>query len=369
MEWLKNMSLKKSFFLLSVGCVFVSLVLIILVFLGCGAIREDYPASGISLSLDGAVTRMEPVTAEQQHMLSLMSLLEIFSCAVFPLVGLGTAGSLFYHIKLKEPIELLRDGTAHIRANDLNFSISAVSADELGQICTAFETMRLELLKTNQELWKQAEERKRLNAAFSHDLRNPVTVIKGTVKLLKQGIADDQALERLESYTLRIEQYVEAMSSIQRLEQMPVRISECTYTVLWSELADTVKLFAPELCMSISAPDKGSVKLDHGMFLTVAENLINNAARFSRSKIQIQIVENKDFLSLSVIDDGSGYPAELVQNGPKPFGKRNEDTSHFGMGLYSSGILCIKHGGFFKLENVDGKGAMATAFFQIDFKS
>ena len=56
MEWLKNMSLKKSFFLLSVGCVFVSLVLIILVFLGCGAIREDYPASGISLSLDGAVT-------------------------------------------------------------------------------------------------------------------------------------------------------------------------------------------------------------------------------------------------------------------------------------------------------------------------
>ena len=97
MEWLKNMSLKKSFFLLSVGCVFVSLVLIILVFLGCGAIREDYPASGISFSLDGAVTRMEPVTAEQQHMLSLMSLLEIFSCAVFPLVGLGTAGSFFYH--------------------------------------------------------------------------------------------------------------------------------------------------------------------------------------------------------------------------------------------------------------------------------
>lgn len=94
MEWLKDMSLKKSLFLLSVGCVFVSLVLIILVFLGCGAIRGNYPASGISFSLDGVVTRMEPVTAEQQRMLSLMSGFEIFSCAVFPLVGLGTAGSL-----------------------------------------------------------------------------------------------------------------------------------------------------------------------------------------------------------------------------------------------------------------------------------
>ncbi len=187
--------------------------------------------------------------------------------------------------------------------------------------------------------------------------------------MLKQGIADDQALERLESYTLRIEQYVEAMSSIQRLEQMPVQISECTYTVLQSELEDTVKLFAPKLCLLISAPDRGSVKLDHGMFLTVAENLISNAARFSRSKIQIQIMENKDFLSFSVIDDGFGYPAELVQNGPKPFGKLNEDTVHFGMGLYSSGILCIKHGGMLKLENIDGQGAMATAFFQINLKS
>lgn len=309
---------------------------------------------------------MEQPTPEQQKILSMLSFVEVLSCVVLPLAGLGTSGVLFYHIKLKRPIELLRDGTAHIRAHDLNFSVPVVSSDELGRICAAFEKMRAELLKTNQELWRQTEERKRLNAAFSHDLRNPVTVIKGTVKLMKQGIADDQALERLESYTLRIEQYVEAMSSIQRLEQMPVRIRECMYAILRSELEDTARLFAPELCLSISVPDKGSVKLDHGIFLTVAENLISNAARFSRNKLQIQLIENKDFLSLSVIDDGSGYPDELVQNGPKPFGKLNEDTVHFGMGLYNSEILCIKHGGMLKLKNVDGQGAMATASFQIN---
>ena len=76
--------------------------------------------------------------------------------------------------------------------------------------------MRAELLKANQELWEQAEERKRLNAAFSHDLRNPVTVLKGTIKLIRQGKEDGQAFERLEDYVLRIENYVEAMSGIQR---------------------------------------------------------------------------------------------------------------------------------------------------------
>ena len=232
MEWLKNMSLKKSLFLLSVGCVLVSLILIFLVFSVCGAIRENYPTCGISFSFGGAETRLEPVTEEQQRVLSLLSGIEIFSCAVFPLTGLGIAGGLFYRIKLKRPIELLRDGTEHIRANDLNFSIPAVSTDELGQICAAFETMRLELLKTNKELWHQAEERKRLNAAFAHDLRNPITVLKGSLKLLRKGTPDEQIIDRLQSYTLRIEQYVEAMSSIQRIEQMPVRISEVTALTL-----------------------------------------------------------------------------------------------------------------------------------------
>ena len=365
MERIKNMGLKKSLFFLSVSCVFISLLLVLFILYICESASENFPKGGISYSIDGGVTLLEQPTPEQQKILSMLTFAELFSCVFFPLAGLGGAGVLFYHIKLKRPIDLLRDGTAHIRAHDLNFSVPAISTDELGQICAAFEKMRVELLKSNQELWRQTEERKRLNAAFSHDLRNPVTVIKGTIKMMKQGIADDQALERLESYTLRIEQYVEAMSSIQRLEQMPVRISECTYTILRSELEDTVKLFAPDLRLSISAPDEGPVKLDHGMFLTVAENLISNAARFSRSKIEIQLVENKDFLSLSVIDDGSGYPDELVQNGPKPFGKRNEDTVHFGMGLYSSGILCIKHGGELKLENKDGQGAITTAIFQI----
>lgn len=63
------------------------------------------------------------------------------------------------------------------------------SDDELGQLCAAFETMRKELLKSNQELWRQAEERKRLNAVSSHDLRNPITVLKGTVKLLRQALS------------------------------------------------------------------------------------------------------------------------------------------------------------------------------------
>ena len=178
-----------------------------LVFMICNSISSNFPSGGIEILADGSVVKMETPTETQQNILSMLGIIQIVSCIVLPMGGLALSGILYYHIKLKQPISTLRNGISRIRNHDLDFSMPVHSDDELGQLCTAFDTMREELLKSNQELWRQAEERKRLNAAFSHDLRNPITVLKGTIKLLRQGTADEQAIDRLESYTLRIEQY------------------------------------------------------------------------------------------------------------------------------------------------------------------
>ena len=223
----------------------------------------------------------------------------------------------------------------------------------------------LELLRTHQELWRQAEERKRLNAAFAHDLRNPITVLKGSVKLLRQNPADQQTLVRLETYTVRIEQYVEAMRSIQQLEQLSVRTEDVSWAVLRSELEETARLLAPTLDTEVRGPDMERVRLDHGIFLTVAENLIGNAARFARKKLEIILALEGNTLLLSVVDDGPGFPRALLQDGPKPFGKSEAHPEHWGMGLYNSGFLCRKHGGGLRLENRTEGGAAAIASLQI----
>ena len=389
MERIKNMGLKKAFFLLAVMCLLGSLLLTAAVWAGSSALRSAFPAGGIAFGPDGMITYLEEPTGEQRAVSAALGYIQIFSCILFPVCGLAGAGALFYRLKCRAPIMILQEGVLRIRKQDLDFAIPVVSDDELGQLCAAFETMRAELLKSNQELWRQAEERKRLNAAFSHDLRNPVTVLKGTVKQLRQGTADEQALSRLESYTLRIEQYVEVMGSIQRLEQMPVCKKEVSCAVLLEELEETARLLAPKLKVSVCAGEKaadtvsgqqseiynsapgqqsgtGTVLLDYGLFLTVAENLLGNAARFAESEIAIRLGIRDSFLTLSVRDDGPGYPAALVQDGPKPFGKMKEDAEHFGMGLYVCRMICMKHGGTLTLKNVQGHGAAATAFFQIN---
>ena len=118
-----------------------------------------------------------------------------------------------------------------------------------------------------------------------------------------------------------------------------------------------------EQYIASKVPSGGTVCIDHGLFLTVAENLIGNAARFAEKAISIQITLQNDSLVLKVEDDGAGYPLSLVQNGPNPFETTSSNSSHFGMGLYSSRILCEKHGGRLILGNQAGGGASATAIF------
>lgn len=368
MERLRNMGLRRAFFLLTCGGLLAAAALAALLWLVCLALSSQYPLGGVVIGIDGVMAPLPEPTPDQRRILTVLGIVPLVGCVLFPAAGLGLAGALFYRWKLKEPIALLLEGTRRIQAHDLDFTIPAVSTDDLGQICAAFENMRLELLKSNRELWRQAEERKRLNAAFAHDLRNPITVLKGSVKLLRQGAPDPQVLDRLEYYTVRIEQYVAAMSSIQRLEQLPVQAGEVALDVLREELEETARLLAPALHSVVCGPEGGAVYLDHGIFLTVAENLTGNAARFAREKVEITLALEKNTLRLSVADDGPGFPVQLLQSGPKPFGKLEEHAEHFGMGLYGSGLLCRKHGGDLRLENRAEGGARATASLQINRK-
>ena len=364
-ERLKGMSLRGSFFLLALCGLAVSLVLLALLWQGCGAIAARYSNGGYIIGPGGLVERLPSPSPEEARLLELLGDIKLAGCIILPLLGLAGAGALFYRWKLKRPIALLMEGTRRIQAQDLDFSIPQPSRDELGQLCAAFETMRAQLLRTNRELWRQGEERKRLNAAFAHDLRNPVTVLKGSVTLLRQGSRDPQLLDRLERYTQRIAEYVEAMGGVQRLEQLPVRPAPIDSAVLAAELAETARLLAPRLTASLSAPAPGPVALDHGILLTVAENLIGNAARFGRERLEIALSREGDTLTLTVADDGPGFPPELLRDGPKPFGRLAEDPEHFGMGLYSSRLLCQKHGGELRLQNRPAGGAAAAASFRI----
>ena len=417
MGWIKRMRLKNALFTMMFFGLLLASLLSVGAFIGCIQCRRFLPNNRSFMDFgqtQAAMIDQSESSAGTEFLFLLLGILQIALPILIFTAAILITSVLFYRVKLKEPLEILNSGAAHIMENDLDFAIPAPPGqDELGQLCSAFEKMRETLLANSQTLWRQAEERKRLNAAFAHDLRNPVTVLKGTSKLLRKGIHDESTIRRLELYTLRIEQYIESMSSIQRLEQMPVRKKKVPCDLLYGELVDTARLLAPGLSCRVTVPgiaaaqravepgetssaaigpgetssaaiesvgiesqEMMSAELDHGLFMIVAENLIANGARFAKCELEVTVEKKDPYILLSVTDDGPGFPDELIQNGPKPFGLAGkpardsaspglpaENVSHFGMGLYSCQTICLKHGGKLKLENVKGHGAKATAYF------
>lgn len=380
MEWIKRMKLKQALFTMTFLSLSAAALLSILSVWGCWRIREELvPQEGIILQFrDGVPDIRESTGAENGVAVQLgdvLSGLQLVLPMGFFITALLATAVLFYRWKLEEPLALLTDGAARIMNRDLDFVLPAVSEDELGQLCTAFEMMRQSLLKNNRELWRQAEERKRLNAAFSHDLRNPVTVLKGSAKMAKQCALDGTVqqeeltmhLTRIEGYTERIAEYVDTMSSVQRLEQVPVKREAVTFSTVAGELEDAIHFVVSDGEKQMLFYNKGGgecLLLDRNVLFQIAENLVSNALRFARQTISVTFSLESELLVLLVADDGCGFSEELLKNGVQPFQKGDGDTTHPGMGLYLCMLLCRKHGGSLQIGNGE-TGASVRATLKI----
>lgn len=365
MERIKQMNLKRALFTITFFNVTIALVLSLLSVWVCVTLRSQIAPSGVVVEIRSnsvVMNQLPERTAQAAAIAEIISVIQMILPILIYIGALFITASMFYCLKLKEPLALLTKGASRIIENDLDFTIEAESQDELGQLCTAFETMRKTLLDNNRELWRQAEERKRLNAAFSHDLRNPVTVLKGSAKLAKKSVMDGTGsteqivdhLSRIERYTDRIERYIETMSSIQRLEEIPIQQEQTEWDNLISELETTITFVDADSCKRIkfnSSTSAKSLSIDKSILFQIAENLISNAIRFAAQTIDVSCSLNETILELSVTDDGCGFPAALIKNGIQPFQKGSEDTEHFGMGLYICNLLCQRHGGSISIQN------------------
>lgn len=216
-----------------------------------------------------------------------------------------------------------------------------------------------------------------MNAAFSHDLRNPITVLKGSVKMAIECVNKEEStrnkqlmenLLRTKNYAGRIERYVETMSRVQRLEQVQIEKVTIDSNVIIAEMEKTLRFVVSdsgkELVFQSSPAVRKDILIDQSVLMQITENLVSNAVRFARQKILVAFLIEKDKLTITVKDDGSGFPEKLLKNGVQPFQKGNEDAEHFGMGLYICELLCKKHGGELKIRN-DSFGAAVDAVLSI----
>lgn len=289
-------------------------------------------------------------------------------------VGIGAAAAVYYRKKLREPITQLQNGVERIQEDNLDFHIEYDGDDELGRLCCSMEKMRRELRQKHKALWESLEQRKLLNASVSHDLRTPITVLKGYLDYLEKNIPQDKLTEDMLFDTVssmqgavnRLELYVESVRDIEKIENIEIEKRSENVKLLLNELRSNVLQLAGNKEIIISndiTVDK--IQIDKGVFFRILENLLQNALRYAEKQVSINLSHKKDFLILTVKDDGKGFSAADLEKATTVFYSNDKEKQHFGIGLSVCKILCEKHGGLLYVGNQKEKGACVTAKLKI----
>lgn len=315
-----------------------------------------------------------------ERLYKLLEMSQYILGAFWVIACMGVPGVLFYRRRLKPPLDELMAAARKISQNDLDFKIKNTSSDEMGQLCASFEKMRFKLEENQREMWRQMDDRKRLNAAFSHDLRTPLTVLKGQSEMILKYAPNGRmpkekvlsTIEMMQKHIIRLEQYTQTMNHLQKLEDIDIDKKDVRLSALAGAVRETGNYLKGEkdFLLEVSGEKDGQLSVDMNIFMQVFENLMSNSVRYAKKQVYSAISfagQNTSIgcrlLTLTVQDDGSGFDENILSRGVTPFLSTEKDSGngHFGMGLSICKILCEKHGGYLKLYNHHG-GCVQAVF-------
>lgn len=380
----KNLSLRKTIAVYITAFTVLTILLCMVTFFICdlkkNQIEQNYPLSGERYYLtneqgqrlgEGAViaTSQIPITKDDEAKISVLNGICMLCVPVYSGLCIIGAALLFYRNRLKKPIGILTEASGKIASNDLDFCVFYDRTDELGTLCKSFETMRSALQANISEMGRHMEERKRLNAAFAHDLRTPLTVLKGYDEMLQAG-DDEQTRDiaiTMGKHIDRLTHYINSMGGLRRLEDA----SPVYQKVISGDFTDSLKECAGMLCRNGGKKMQmenhiisGQILIDGGFVSQVCINLVSNAVRYAESLVTVILEEMENGILLSVADDGKGFGPDSMQHVLDPYYTEEENHfEHFGLGLYICKVLCEHHGGSLTIQNIS-KGAKVKAYFK-----
>lgn len=278
----------------------------------------------------------------------------------------------FYRRKLKQPLELLADATRQISGQNLDFAINYPCNDEMGDLCRSFENMRAALHENYKTIWNMLEERRLMQASIAHDLRNPIAIIEGYTEYLEKGLESgeisgekiNRIVRNLGAAAKRLEQYTESVRVLNQSEETHPERKPVNTGKLLEDMEEDIFLLAQQKGITLQIINRlpeEEIEIDSALVYRVLENILNNALRYARQRIQLEFSLEERILTITLTDDGKGFPPEILEGTGKKLLYAGKD-GHMGIGLSVSRLLCRKHGGKLELSNTSGGACVKISF-------
>ena len=307
-----------------------------------------------------------------------------FAVDVLIVIGLvliftATVLVLWIYRAVMQPLGRMQQAAQYIKEGNLDFEMKWETDDELGQLCRDFEEMRRRLKANTEEKLAFDKENKELISNISHDLKTPVTTIKGYAEGIMDGVADTP--EKLEKYIRTIynkagemDTLINELTFYSKIDtnRIPYNFDTLSVNNYFNDCAEDLALELEQRGVEFGyfnyVEEDVRVIADAEQIKRVIHNIINNSLKYidkPKGKINLRVKDVGDFVQVELEDNGCGIAAKDLTNIFERFyrtdASRNSSKGGSGIGLSVVKKIIEDHGG--KIWATSREGTGTTMYF------
>ena len=279
------------------------------------------------------------------------------------LVFMAAMMSLWIYQAIIGPIKKLEAAAQKIKDGNLDFEIDVNGKDEISELCQSFESMREQLKQSSEERVRDEKENRELISNISHDLKTPITAIKGYVEGIMDGVADtpekmDKYVRTIYNKTNEMDLLINELTIYSKIDtnRIPYNFNKINVADYFNDCIEEIGLDLDSKGIGLSyinyAEDDIMVIMDPEQIRRVIHNIISNSVKYLDKEngfINIRVRDVGDFVQFEFEDNGRGIAAKdlpyIFERFYRAEKSRNSATGGSGIGLSIVKKIIEDHGG------------------------
>ena len=302
-------------------------------------------------------------------------LYDMASIIIVILVVTAAILMLWIYAGISVPLNKLRNATHKIAEGNLNFTMEVTGEDEISDLCRDFEEMRKRLLESTEQKLEYDQESKELISNISHDLKTPLTAIKGYVEGIMDGVADtpekmDRYIRTIYNKTNDMDRLINELTFYSKIDanRIPYTFNKINVKNYFEDCVEEMGIELESKGFAFSykneVDDSVEVIADAEQIKRVINNIVSNSVKYmdkSDPRIDIRVKDVGDFVQIEIEDNGRGIGTKELPNIFERFYRA--DASRHSAGGSGIGLSIVKkiiedHGGKIWASSTLGKGTV-----------
>ena len=272
------------------------------------------------------------------------------------------------------PLTQMKEATKNIKEGNLDFTIEKTGVDEIGDLCDDFEEMRKRLKESAEEKVAFDKENKELISNISHDLKTPITAVKGYVEGIMDGVADtpekmDRYIRTIYNKANEMDRLINELTFYSKIDtnRIPYTFNKIHISDYFEDCVDELSVELESSGVSLTyfnyLEEDAVVIADAEQLKRVINNIVSNSLKYMdkpKGVINIRLRDVGDFIQIEIEDNGKGIAQKDLANIFERFyrtdASRNSSKGGSGIGLSIVKKIMEDHGGQVWATSKEGTG-------------